>query len=177
MQMPAVPPVARSPVRVVAPLRRRCGAALWSGFSLIEALVALVLLAIGLLGMATLLLESVSGSRIALERTRAVALASDMIERIRVNRGAGEAYDTADGANAAALDPGCEQADGGCSAEAMASHDLRRWLDSIAEQLPLGLGSVDVVRLAQGGLHCTVTIAWARSDSLQPAAYTLETEL
>jgi hypothetical protein len=59
----------------------------------------------------------------------------------------------------------------------MASHDLRRWLDEIEAQLPQGLGTVEVMQLARGGLRCTVTIAWARSGSVQPSAYTLEAEL
>lgn len=177
MQEAITPRLARSACRAVASSGCRCDAAHSSGFSLIEVLVALVMLAIGLLGAATVLLESLSSSRIALERTRAVALASDMIERIRANRGAGEAYDTADGADAPALAPGCEQADGDCSAEAMASHDLRRWLDEVEAQLPQGLGTVEVTRLAEGGLRCTVRIAWARSDAVQPAVYALGTEL
>ncbi len=146
------------------------------GFSLVEVLVALVVLAIGLLGSATLLLEALSSDRIALERNRAVVLASDMLERIRANREAGTAYDSSDGADAPVRDPDCEQPDSGCSAAAMASHDLRIWLDAVAAQLPGGVGTIDVVPLAPGSLRCTVRIAWARSGSGQPAVYTLESE-
>lgn len=147
-----------------------------SGFSLVEVLVVMVVLAIGLLGAAALLLESLSGSRQALERTRAVTLAGDLAERIRANRAAGNAYDTQDGTVAPALDPACEQADAGCTREAMAGHDLRRWLDTIEEQLPQGTGTVEVVPRAHGGLQCTITIAWALSGSAQPAVYSLTTE-
>jgi len=146
------------------------------GFSLLEVLVALVVLAIGLLGSATLLLEALSSDRIALERYRAVVLASDMLERIRANRAAGAAYDLNDDAEAPVRDPDCELADVGCSAAAMASHDLRIWLDAVAAQLPRGAGNVEVVPLPQGGLRCTVRITWARSEFGQPAVYTLETE-
>lgn len=61
------------------------------GFTLVEVLVALVVLAVGLLGAAAMLLESLQGSRIALERSRAVVLAGDMAERLRANRAAGNA--------------------------------------------------------------------------------------
>jgi hypothetical protein len=99
-----------------------------------------------------------------------------MVERIRANRYAGVAYDTADAAGAPALDPACEQTDGGCSAEAMAGHDLRRWFDAIEAQLPGGVGTVEVVPVALGEFRYTVRIAWAVSGSAQPAVYTLETE-
>ncbi len=145
------------------------------GFSLVEVLVALVVLAIGLLGSATLLLEALSSDRIALERSRAVMLASDMLERIRANREAGAAYDSS-GAGAPARDPDCEQPDAGCSAASMASHDLRIWLDAVAAQLPGGVGTVEVVPLAGRRLRCTVRITWARSGAGQPASVVLDTE-
>jgi type IV pilus assembly protein PilV len=176
MQRPTIPRCNRLLASNIGPPRRSCRASSASGFSLVEVLVAYVVLAIGLLGAATLLLEAMAGDRAALERTRAVTLASDMIERIRANRDAGAAYDTGDGAGVPALDAACEQVDGGCTAEAMAGHDLRRWLDAIAEQLPRGIGTVDVVPLAQGRLRYTVTIAWAQVGTAQPAVYTLEME-
>jgi type IV pilus assembly protein PilV len=147
-----------------------------SGFSLVEVLVALVVLAVGLLGTAALLLDSMSSSRNALERTHAVTLATDLAERIRANRDAGNAYDTRDGTVAPALDPACERADSGCSREAMAGHDLRRWLDAIEAQLPRGVGAVEVAPRAGGGLGYTITVAWAQSGSARPAAYSLVTE-
>ena len=48
------------------------------GFTLVEVLVALVVLAVGMLGMAVLLVEGLQGSRSALEHTQAVNLASDI---------------------------------------------------------------------------------------------------
>ena len=74
-----------------------------AGFTLIEVLVALVVRPSGMLGIAALLLSSLQGSRVALERTLAVNLASDIAERIRANRSTGNAYDTADGTAAPAL--------------------------------------------------------------------------
>lgn len=151
---------------------RKCA----SGFSLVEVLVALVLLAVGLLGTATLLIEALAGDRVALERTRAVALAGDMLERIRANRAAAGAYDTSNGAVAPVRDPACEQADVGCRPEVMASHDLRNWLDAIESQLPRGVGTVEIAPLPQGGLRCTVRVSWARSGTGQPSLYALETD-
>ena len=49
-------------------------------------LVALVIFAVGLLGIAALHIESLNAGRTALNRTQAVALASDLADRIRANR-------------------------------------------------------------------------------------------
>ena len=56
-----------------------------SGFSLVEVLVALVVLTIGLLGMAGLQGFSINGSYNAHLRTQATALAQGMVDRMRAN--------------------------------------------------------------------------------------------
>lgn len=55
------------------------------GFSLIELLVAVVIMAIGILGVAGLQVVSLQQNRSALYRSEAVQLANDLIDRIRVN--------------------------------------------------------------------------------------------
>lgn len=55
------------------------------GYSLTELLVAIVVIAVGALGVAGLQLASSKNSRGALERTIAAILADDMIERMRAN--------------------------------------------------------------------------------------------
>ena len=68
------------------------------GVSLVEALVALVVMSIGMLGIAALYIESVKANRGALLRTQAVALVLDMADRIRANRLARGTYALALGA-------------------------------------------------------------------------------
>ena len=72
-----------------------------SGFSIVEVLVALVVLAVGMLGIAALYVESLRAGRTAVYRTQAVNLASDMADRIRANRTAGDAYELEAGDNPA----------------------------------------------------------------------------
>jgi len=55
------------------------------GFSMIEILVALVILAIGLLGMATLMMNSLQTNQSAAMRSAATQAAYDLIERMRSN--------------------------------------------------------------------------------------------
>lgn len=146
------------------------------GFTLVEVLVALVVLAVGMLGLAVLLVEGLQGSRSALEHTQAVNLAADMAERMRANRAAGPAYDTAEGTPEPRIDAACEHAAGPCDPRAMASHELRRWLDDVAATLPDGHGVVEVEQLAPGTGRGIVTIRWARAGAA-PASYALVVDL
>ena len=56
------------------------------GFTLIEVMVAVVVLAIGLLGMATLMMQSLQSSESAYSRSQASLLAYDIIDRMRANK-------------------------------------------------------------------------------------------
>src|SRR5215475_12901480 len=56
------------------------------GLTLIETLVALVIMSVGLLGIAALHVESVKAARAATLRTKAITLAVDMAEKMRANR-------------------------------------------------------------------------------------------
>ena len=143
------------------------------GFTLVEVLVALLVLAVGMLATAALLLDSLRGSRHAQERTQAVNLAIDIAERMRANRAAGGAYDTADGTPEPRLEPGCERADGACDPRTMAGHDLRRWLDAVTAALPEGTGSVAVEPQANALLRCTISVTWTPGGGDGPAAYRL----
>jgi type IV pilus assembly protein PilV len=114
------------------------------GFTLVEVLVALVIFAVGLLGIAALHIESLNAGRTALNRTQAVALASDLADRIRANRQActvGSAsceYESAIGAVTAA----CETTTG-CTPAELAATDIFRWRAIGATQLPGFDASVD----------------------------------
>ncbi len=105
-----------------------------AGISIVESLVALLVLSIGLLGIAGMFLDSVKNSRTALLRTQAINLVSDMADRIRANSGAAGAYDTDtyDGAPAKRdCAPDAGAGGGNCSPAELAEDDLARWLESI----------------------------------------------
>ena len=96
-----------------------------TGFTMVEVLVALVVLAIGLLGIAALYLNSLQSGRTAIYRTQAVNLAADLADRIRANRTAQAAYGTlfAD----AEVEVATCYTTGGCIDTDLASSDLARW--------------------------------------------------
>jgi type IV pilus assembly protein PilV len=146
------------------------------GFTLIEVLVSLVILAIGMLGIAALLLGSLQASRTALVRTQAVNLATDAVERIRANRAAGIAYDTAV-TTAPVLVPNCEAAAQSCSPIEMASNDLKRWQLALAATLPEGEGTITVQPLTATLFQYTVTVAWTQSGESNPMNYSITVDI
>lgn len=57
------------------------------GFTLIEALVAVLVLSIGLLGVAAMQLKALKGAHVSYQRTTATLAAQDAVERLWVNLG------------------------------------------------------------------------------------------
>jgi type IV pilus assembly protein PilV len=109
------------------------------GFSLIEALVSLIVISVGMIGIAALYGQGLGASRTALYRTQAVNLAADMADRIRANRSATTLYE------GAAADSDCDAGDNkNCTVAEMAAHDLWLWQNQVQNQLPAGAGAVSV---------------------------------
>lgn len=103
-----------------------------SGLTLIEVLIALVVLSIGLLGLAGLQAQGMRFNHEAYLRTQATILAYDMLDRMRANRAAALSgnYDIA-----LATDP---------VGVTVAATDLADWKTMLEENLPTGDGAVDV---------------------------------
>ncbi len=126
---------------------------LQSGFSLIEAMVALVVVSVGMIGIAGLYGQGLSAGRTALYRTQAVNLGADMADRIRVNRLGGANY-AGLGANNACDPPGAVN----CTPAQMAAHDVWVWTNQVQAQLPNGIGAVAVAGTAPPTY--TITVTW-----------------
>jgi type IV pilus assembly protein PilV len=116
------------------------------GVALLEVLIAVVILSIGLLGLASLQVNSLRFNHSAYLRSQATILAYDMADRMRANRRValdGE-YNLAMGAAPAA----------GATVVAI---DLLEWRAQLAAQLPGGDGSIDVNAAND---MVTITVAW-----------------
>lgn len=140
------------------------------GFSLIEALVALIVLSVGMLGIAALYVESLRSNRTALLRTQAVMLASDMADRIRANRGGDANYEAAvdrDDTNAA-----CESGGAGCTASELAQHDVAEWLGILEDSLPGGTGTIDFDNSTTPSSY-TITVSWTETGVADLLTYRL----
>lgn len=140
------------------------------GFSLVEAMVALVVLAVGMLGIAGLYVTTLRSGGGAIYRMQAVNLATDLADRIRVNRGANVAYQGAAANNncygAGAVD---------CTPAQMAANDLLVWQAQVAAILPGGNGTVAVAGLVAPYTY-TITIGWTEQGG-QALNYTLTMQI
>lgn len=152
---------------VYAPLTQR-----QRGFSLLEVLVALLVLSIGLLGLAALQTMGLKFNTQSYQRTQAVLNAYDIIDRIRANP-AGMAtggYDDIDIATAAPTSPSCDTPPG-CTPAQMAVYDVAQWKVSLAQLLAEGRGAV-CRGILDAAWNCTLTgggvfqvgIEWKEND-------------
>jgi type IV pilus assembly protein PilV len=150
------------------------------GLTLIECLVALVVLAIGLLGMAGLMIQGLRAGHGALLRTQAVNLVTDMAERIRANPAAAYSYDCATYASGPATRncaPTDAAAGANCTATDLAEDDLARWQQAASKLLPLPTGTcaANVQYTAPSSsadpAHFLVSVAWLERGEPAPLTY------
>ncbi len=133
------------------------------GFTMVEMLVALVVLSIGMLGIAGLFAVSLRSGGSAIQRMQAVNLASDMADRIRANRRAGISYaatTAATGTNKNCVGPSAVV----CTPTDMAANDIFVWKQAVAAAFKGGkaTGQIDFVAAAlttQPSTY-TITVSW-----------------
>jgi type IV pilus assembly protein PilV len=142
---------------------------------MVEALVALLVLSIGLLGVGLMQFSSLRSNHGSSLRSQATFLAYDIADRMRANRAAaidGGEYDIALAAAGAS--------------GTVAGDDLIRWKQSLADTLPGGDGSVARTQVtnAAGGTPITVTtftvpVRWndSRDPAEAPLQFVMETQL
>lgn len=146
------------------------------GFSLIEVLIALVVLAIGLLGLATLQMTSLQFNSDAYLRSQATVMAYDIADRMRSNMTgvvAGNYTVAAEtNANTAVSTYAACGASGGtcdctgtgsCSVANMATYDLGTWYDRLDKTLP-GSSAKRATIESLGSREFRITIKWDERD-------------
>ncbi|MCC7487846.1 MAG: type IV pilus modification protein PilV [Burkholderiales bacterium] len=113
------------------------------GFTLLEVLIAIVVVAFGLLGLAGLQVFALKNNQSASLRVAATNLTTDIIDRMKANYLGviGGEYDRPNTASYNSVEPTCTQATG-CPPEALARNDLREWKERIEAALPGGVGIV-----------------------------------
>ena len=114
------------------------------GFSLIEVLVALFVLAVGLLGLAALQTTGLKFSHQSYERTQATLQAYDITDRIRANKsGAGDTVNTTYNYVSLGSAPGTTDCTTtSCSGTQLAEYDIRQWNNANAGMLAEGRGAL-----------------------------------
>lgn len=146
-----------------------------SGFGIVEVMVALVVLAVGMLGIASLYVTTLRDSNSAISRMQAVNLVADMADRIRANRFAGAAYETAPG------DATSQECSGekNCDRDEMAENDLYLWQLQINELLP-GNATPSIVYAAGAANEpdtYTITMDWREPNTEEVLRYRLAVQV
>jgi type IV pilus assembly protein PilV len=128
------------------------------GFSLVEVLIALIVMSVGMLGIAGLYVQSMQAGRSSMLRHHAITLAGDIADRIRANPTAGAAYAAATGNN-----NNCVAQNINCTIAEMAANDIDLWQTQARDFLPvMGDGSQQVVVVFNAGTPPSyqITVRW-----------------
>lgn len=123
-----------------------------AGFTLIEIMVAVLILAIGLLGVAGLEATGLRQNTSAYQRSQATLLAYDISERMRANL-PGVTNGDYNGA-AGTQQTNCTTTQG-CSSAQMAANDIYEWKQAVAARLPSGQGVVCIDSTPNDGTSAT----------------------
>jgi len=152
------------------------------GFTLLEVLVAVIVLAIGLLGLAKLQATGLRANHEADLRSRATLLAYDIADRVRANRiyyvdneGNLKAPPSADAPGVECVWRNASTQVDVCTSAQMAAYDVYEWSNRAPELLPDGVGVVCLDSTADDGdpsdYKCdgsgsfyTVKIWWTEKD-------------
>ena len=150
------------------------------GFSLVEVLIALIILAVGLLGLASLQMLSLQYNTDSYNRTQATVLVSDLADRMRNNLTALSAGNytvptALDANNMVATFNACGVTGGpcdctstgsggtaGCNSGNLATYDLGTWYQRIDTTLPGASTSRPTINIA--GNIVTITVNWRERD-------------
>lgn len=139
------------------------------GFTLLEVMIAIAILAIGMLGIAGLHMISIEHNHAAYLRSQAVIITQDIVERMRSNPEAikGNFFNDIDTDNIATLPSiNCLTDALGCDHEQLAQIDIAQWAQSIKtinndntrEQLPEARATIKLEGTTSNAF--TVKIEW-----------------
>ncbi len=151
-----------------------------SGFSLIEIMIAAVILSIGILGVVSLQVISMKGTHQSYMKHQAMSVVQNLTERMRSNTAglvAGN-YEQDSNAFACGVPPACNTSASNCSALDIATLDLHNVfcgygttartggikVASADDKVILASGSVNIVCLPAGNCatgDVTITVGWA----------------
>jgi type IV pilus assembly protein PilV len=135
------------------------------GFTLVEVLIAMMILAVGLLGLAALQASGLKSNQSAYYRSQATQLAYDISDRMRVNVSVSDKYrsDIMKPEEAkqqlASCVPQKLPVTTPCTPEMMAEHDLFEWNEAIKSILPSATGTITSPTTPIDKTY-TVTITW-----------------
>ncbi len=143
---------------------KNCNIKQTAGFTLLEVLIALLILAIGVLGVAVLQFKALRYNHDAYLRTQISVLAEDIIDQIRLNDA---------NANAYVANYVLPAATGACdiAVAANAVNDLACWRTQLINTLPPGTQA----NITNAGAMYTVDFIWTdRENQVRTISYTFQ---
>jgi len=127
------------------------------GFSLLEVMVAMVIFAVGLLGLAGMQVIALENSSESSSRNQAIILAYSMSDRMMANRQARDAY-LVSSLTSLPVNDSCTL--GNCLSSGIVSYDQSQWKQNINQQLLSGSGEI-----TGAYPNYTVTVRWDEDRS------------
>lgn len=152
------------------------------GFSLIEVLVALLVLSVGLLGLAALQTTSLKYNTDSYVRTQATFLVYDIVDRMRANPSGvtNDNYTVANQASAQAaatnscISSGCACDSSSCSSSNLAAYDLYKWYQKLQLLLPGNSTNLATISRDPATNQVTITVNWTERDLAQSQAWVIQ---
>lgn len=136
------------------------------GFTLVETMVSMLVLLVGLLGMASVQINAVSKARSSFETSEAVLVITELGERMRGNLPAARngGYNVVFGADDDedddALVPNCHGIAANCAPAQVAAADIARWQSGLRRLLNNASGSINVVVVDGEARQARVQVRW-----------------
>jgi len=141
-----------------------------SGFSLVEVMVALIVMSIGLLGVAKMQAAALSNTAIASTRSLAAIEASSLASSMHANRGywSSPSVATTITLRGKTVTPNVAPA-GGCVAASctpadLAAYDLQEWTTAALDVLPPDYQATITCTPTVTPPNCTIQILWAEKS-------------
>lgn len=144
------------------------------GFALIESLIAIVVMALGILGIVGVQMRTLTDTSTTVRRAQAIRLIEDLGERMKVNPNALvniNAYVTTFSDT-----PSVVSCSTGCSHSQLAAYDLAIWKKAVRDNLPTGKAAIFIppaeASLPAGqGRQLGIMLAWRENERDTSAAY------
>lgn len=137
-----------------------------SGFALIEAMVAIVVMSLGILGILGVQIRTLTDTQTSVRRAQAIRLIEDLSERTKVNPNAlGNINSYIVGWGAPGTPPDCKTAT--CNSQNLALSDIRQWKKLVQDTLPAADANVFQVvdeTIANNRRQLGVMIRWRENE-------------
>jgi type IV pilus assembly protein PilV len=147
------------------------------GITLIESMVAIVIAALGILGILGVQMRTLTDTQTTVRRAQAIRLIEDLSERMKASPNAllsltsyTSGYDEMGSSLTATTD--CSS--NSCSPAEQAQYDLKQWKTTLEETLPVGQANIFLApgeTVAENRRQLGVMIAWRENERDIAAAY------